>query len=108
MFTRQQHSLDRMTAIWLLPIVAAEVAAASAALIAPHLPAAEGFLLVVLGYILWAYSVPLAMSILVLLFLRLALHKLPQRDMAASAWLALGPIGTGALGLLALGADAPA
>ncbi len=28
--------------------------------------------------------------------------------MAASSWLALGPIGTGALGLLLLGADAPA
>jgi tellurite resistance protein TehA-like permease len=28
--------------------------------------------------------------------------------MAASGWLALGPIGTGALGLLLLGADAPA
>ena len=28
--------------------------------------------------------------------------------MAASSWLALGPIGTGALGLLLLGSDAPA
>jgi tellurite resistance protein TehA-like permease len=40
--------------------------------------------------------------------LRLVLHKLPHRDMAASGWLSLGPIGTGALGLLVLGADAPA
>jgi hypothetical protein len=28
--------------------------------------------------------------------------------MAASSWLALGPIGTGALGMLLLGGDAPA
>ena len=48
------------------------------------------------------------MSILVLLFLRLALHKLPGRDVGVSAWLALGPIGTGALGLVVLGRDAPA
>ena len=47
------------------------------------------------------------MSILVLLVLRLALHKLPHRDMGASAWLALGPVGTGALGLILLGMDAP-
>jgi Voltage-dependent anion channel len=51
---------------------------------------------------------PLAMSILTLLVLRLALHKLPERDMGASAWLALGPIGTGALGLVLLGGEAPA
>ena len=47
------------------------------------------------------------MSILVILALRLIVHKLPHRDMAASSFLALGPIGTGALGLLLLGADAP-
>jgi tellurite resistance protein TehA-like permease len=47
--------------------------------------------------------VPLALSVLVILFLRLALHKLPHRDMAASGWLALGPLGTGALALLLLG-----
>lgn len=108
MFTRQDHALEKLTAVWLLPIVACEVAAASAGLLAPHLAASEGFLVLVLGYVLWASSVPLAMSILVLLFLRLALHKLPPGDMGVSAWLALGPIGTGALGLLLLGGDAPA
>lgn len=107
MFTRQQHSIEKMTAVWLLPIVAAEVAAASGALLAPHLPASEAFAVLILGYVLWAYSVPLALSVLVLLVLRLALHKLPEREMGASAWLALGPIGTGALGLLLLGRNAP-
>lgn len=108
MFTRQEHRVDRLTAVWLLPIVAAEVAAASGALLAPYLPQSEAFAVLVLGYALWAYSVPLAMSILVLLVLRLALHKLPEREMGVSAWLALGPIGTGALGLVLLGeASAP-
>lgn len=103
MFTRQDHSVDKMTAVWLLPIVACEVTAASGAQVLQHLPqaGAVGFLL--LNYALWALSVPLAMSILVILVLRLVLHKLPHRDMAASSWLALGPIGTGALGLLLLG-----
>ena len=107
MFTRQEHSLPKMTAIWLLPVVAAEVAAASGALLATHLPASEAFHVIVAGYALWGFSVPLAMGLLVILLLRLALHKLPERDMAASGWLALGPIGTGALGLLALGGAAP-
>jgi C4-dicarboxylate transporter/malic acid transport protein len=108
MFTRQAHGMERMTAVWLLPIVAAEVTAASAGQLVPHLADPQAAVrMLVLGYALWAYSVPLALSVLVILFLRMALHKLPPRDMAASGCLALGPIGTGALGLLLLGADAP-
>ena len=108
MFTRQNHSIEKMTAVWLLPIVAAEVAAASAGLLVPHLIDPQAALrMLVIGYALWAFSVPLAMSMLVILVLRLVLHKLPHKDMAASGWLSLGPIGTGALGLLLLGADAP-
>jgi C4-dicarboxylate transporter/malic acid transport protein len=108
MFTRQEHTVERMTAVWLLPVVAAEVAAASGALLIPHLGDPElAMRLIIVSYGLWAFSVPLALSILVILLLRLVLHKLPHRDMAASSWLALGPIGTGALGLLLLGQDAP-
>jgi C4-dicarboxylate transporter/malic acid transport protein len=107
MFTRQDHSIDRMTAVWLLPVVAAEVTAASGGLLAPHLADAGSFRILMLSYALWAFSVPIAMSILTILALRLIVHKLPHRDMAASSFLALGPIGTGALGLLLLGGDAP-
>jgi C4-dicarboxylate transporter/malic acid transport protein len=109
MFTRQEHSIDQMTAVWLLPVVAAEVAAASGGLLAPHLVDAHSQLVVlVTSYVLWAFSLPVAFSILTILLLRMALHKLPHENMAASSWLALGPIGTGALGMLLLGADAPA
>ncbi len=109
MFTRQEHSIDQMTAVWLLPVVAAEVAAASGGLLAPHLPDAHGQLVVLTtSYVLWAFSLPVAFSILTILLLRMALHKLPHENMAASSWLALGPIGTGALGMLLLGGEAPA
>ncbi|HEX4713070.1 TDT family transporter [Phenylobacterium sp.] len=109
MFTRQSHSIDQMTAVWLLPVVAAEVAAASGGLLAGHLADAHHQLTVLItSYALWACSVPLAMSILVILVLRMAVHKLPPAGMAASSWLALGPIATGALGLLVLGEAAPA
>ncbi|CAE6689036.1 TDT family transporter [Xanthomonas arboricola] len=109
MFTRQQHSIDQMTAVWLLPVVAAEVAAASGGLLAPQLADTAGqYTVLITSYVLWAYSVPVALSILVILLLRMALHKLPHESMAASSWLSLGPIGTGALGMLVLGADAPA
>lgn len=48
-----------------------------------------------------------AIGVPAILFLRMALHKLPRRDTAASSWLSLGPIGTGALGFLLLGEQAP-
>jgi len=109
MFTRQRHAVEQMTAIWLLPVVAAEVAAVSGGLLAPHLAAPDLQMLVLIAsYALWACSVPLALGVLVILLLRLAVHKLPPASMAASSWLALGPIATGALGLLVLGEAAPA
>ncbi len=107
MFTRQRHALEGMTAVWLLPIVAAEVTASCGGLLAPHLDAAAARTVIGCSYLLWSLSVPLAMGILVILFLRLACHSLPPRAMAVSAWLSLGPIGTGALALLLLGKAAP-
>ncbi len=107
MVVSQKHTLESMTAVWLLPIVACEVAAASGALLAPHMAPDVAANLVLAGYGLWALSVPLAMAILTILFLRLVLHSLPPPELAVSSWLALGPLGTGSLGLLLLGHAAP-
>ncbi len=61
MFTRQEHRIDQMTAVWLLPVVAAEVAAASGGLLAPHLVDAHSQLvMLVTSYVLWAFSLPVA------------------------------------------------
>lgn len=103
MFTVQEEALERMNAIWLLPFVPSEVAAASAAQIAPHVSAGSAQFLVVAGGILWAFSVPLAVTILGILFLRLALYKIPPREVGVSNWLTIGPLGTGALALVLLG-----
>jgi C4-dicarboxylate transporter/malic acid transport protein len=103
MFTEQSHAFERLTAVLLLPIVAPEVAASSAAVLAPHLPLETARLVTGAGYVLWAISVPLAFAVLTLVFFRLVIHKLPHRDLGPSSWLTLGPIGTGALGLLTLG-----
>ena len=109
MFTRQEHRIEKMTAVWLLPVVAAEVAGTSGGLLVPHLSdAGEQFTVLVSGYVLWALSVPVAMCIIAILFMRLALYKLPPGGMAASSWLPLGPLGTGSLGMLVLGTEAPA
>ena len=103
MFTAQEHSVEKMTAAWLLPIVPPEVTAASGGLLAQHLSPALGSTVIYVSYLLWAVSVLLAMGILAILLLRLTLHKLPHQDMAVSAWLPLGPLGTGAMAMITLG-----
>ena len=108
MFSCQDHHLHRMTAVWLLPIVACEVAASSAGLLLQHLAADQHALYILItGYVLWGISVLPAFAILTILMLRLALHQLPEKELAVSSWLALGPIGTAALALLVLGNQAP-
>ncbi|MDG9923161.1 MULTISPECIES: TDT family transporter [unclassified Pseudomonas] len=108
MFTRQSHALEKMTAVWLLPIVAPEVAAGAAGGLAPYLDPVSARLMLTVGFVLWGMSLSLAFSLITLVLLRLALHKLPDTDFAATSWLPLGPLATGCLGLLTMGQDAPA
>ena len=108
MYRHQEHALQQMTAVWLLPIVACEVAASSGGLLLGHLAADTYAVAILLGsYVLWGVSVLPAFAILTILMLRLVLHKLPEKELAVSSWLALGPIGTAALALLVLGHQAP-
>ena len=108
MYRHQEHALQQMTAVWLLPIVACEVAASSGGLLLGHLAADTHAVAILLGsYVLWGISVLPAFAILTILMLRLVLHKLPEKELAVSSWLALGPIGTAALALLVLGHQAP-
>ncbi len=107
MYRHQEHALQQMTAVWLLPIVACEVAASSGGLLLGHLAADTHAVAILLGsYVLWGVSVLPAFAILTILMLRLVLHKLPEKELAVSSWLALGPIGTAALALLVLGHQA--
>ena len=108
MYRHQEHALQQMTAVWLLPIVACEVAASSGGLLLGHLAADTHAVAILLGsYVLWGVSVLPTFAILTILMLRLVLHKLPEKELAVSSWLALGPIGTAALALLVLGHQAP-
>ncbi|MGO3383284.1 MAG: TDT family transporter, partial [Acinetobacter guillouiae] len=108
MFHKQDHQLHTMTAMWLLPIVACEVAATSGGLLLAYMHASQQAVAILFAsYMLWGMSVLPAFGILTILMLRLAVHQLPSKELAITSWLALGPIGTGALALLVLGAQAP-
>ncbi|KAI9747521.1 MAG: Aspartokinase, partial [Chaenotheca gracillima] len=96
--------LSSMTAAWLLPIVATIVAAASGGIVAEVLPNPQYALwTVILSYILWGTGIPLAMTILVIYFQRLTVHKLPAREVIVSVFLPLGPLGQGGFAIMQLG-----
>lgn len=54
-------------------------------------------------YILWGMATPLSMTVLVMYYQRLALHKMPPREVIVSAFLPLGPLGFGGYTILYLG-----
>jgi tellurite resistance protein TehA-like permease len=89
-------SLDRITAAQLLPIAATIVASAVGAEIANILDDPQNALGTIIAcYVLWGIGVPLALTILVIYYQRLAVHKLPPREVIVSSFLPLGPLGFG-------------
>jgi tellurite resistance protein TehA-like permease len=90
------NSLERITAIQLLPIAATIVAAGTGAEVAEILPNPQHALGTITAcYVLWGMGVPLAMMVLVMYYHRLAVHKLPPREVIVSCFLPLGPLGFG-------------
>lgn len=107
MMTAHQTRHETMTAAWLLPIVAPIVAAASGGVVASVLPDPElAIVTIVTSYILWGIGVPLAMVVLTMYFHRLAIHKLPPKEVIVSVFLPLGPMGQGGYGIMQLGIQA--
>jgi len=105
LFAHHLATLEDLNATWLLPIVPAEVTAFQLSLVAPRFDHAAALDLVWFGYVLWASSVPLALSLIAIITLRLITHHLPGAHLATSTWLILGPLGTGAAAIASLGHD---
>jgi tellurite resistance protein TehA-like permease len=106
MYFHETH-LHTMTAAWLLPVVATIVASASGGIVADVLPnPSHALWTLTISYILWGTGVPLAMTIMVIYFQRLAVHKLPPREVIVSVFLPLGPLGQGGFAVMQLGAVA--
>ena len=99
-----QQALHRITAVQLLPIAATIVAAGSGAQVAGVLPNPDNALgTIIASYVMWGMSTPLAMTVLVMYYTRLALHKLPPREIVVSSFLPLGPLGMGGYTIMYLG-----
>ena len=92
-------SLDRITAAQLLPIAATIVAAAVGARVSDILPYDQHALgTLITSYVMWGMSTPLALTVIVMYYQRLAVHKLPAREIIVSCFLPLGPLGFGGFG----------
>lgn len=99
-----QHSLSTITAAQLLPIATTIVAAGTGSDMAAALPHPQYALgTAIASYVMWGMSVPMAFSVLVIYYQRLALHKMPPREVIVSAFLPLGPLGLGGRAIVNLG-----
>ncbi|KAI1614515.1 voltage-dependent anion channel-domain-containing protein [Exophiala viscosa] len=96
--------LSGYTALQLFPIIATVVASASAGVVANVIPRPEQALAtVIVGYVLWGLGVPSALFIMVVYFQRLAIHKLPPREVIVSCFMPIGPLGMGGFAISKLG-----
>ena len=100
MFQMHNHQLDTMTAVWLLPVVPAVVAAASGGLVASTLTIGQAKTTLVLAYVLWGMGMTLGVLIMALYFHRLAIHHIPASEIVVSSMLPIGVTGQGAYGLI--------
>ncbi|KAG1450312.1 hypothetical protein G6F56_008386 [Rhizopus delemar] len=99
----QVHALETMNGTWLLPIVPAIVTAASGGLLSHYLDEPRALVILIISYITMGLGLFLALSIIVIYFYRLAIHKLPPKEAIISSFLPLGPLGQGAYGLIQIG-----
>ncbi|KAI1793468.1 voltage-dependent anion channel, partial [Ganoderma leucocontextum] len=108
MMTRQDHSINKMTATWLLPVVTLIVASSSGGLMShallPHsttialLTSAFSFTMVIIG-------LSFALMMITVYLLRLITSGPPDPTLVLSAFIPLGPLGQGGFSLLVNGQD---
>ncbi|KAI5889727.1 uncharacterized protein SCHCODRAFT_02635448 [Schizophyllum commune H4-8] len=106
MSTAHNHALDKMTAVWLLPVVTLIVASSTGGVIAPSLyaySASHALITVTLSAVIVAIGLTLALMMLVIYLMRLIVHGLPPTATVISVFLPLGPTGQAAFSILTLG-----
>ncbi|KAI1123940.1 voltage-dependent anion channel-domain-containing protein [Nemania abortiva] len=99
-------NLEKMTAGWLLPIVAPIVAAATGSVVASVLDADRALVTILTSYAILGTGLPAALSIIVIYFMRLSTKKLPPTEHMVSTFLPLGPLGQGGFAAQKLGEQA--
>ncbi|CDO69365.1 hypothetical protein BN946_scf184961.g7 [Trametes cinnabarina] len=108
MMVRQDHSIPKMSAVWLLPVVTLIVASSSGGLLSHALlPHSTTIALVTTGFSFTMVIIGLgfALMMITVYLLRLILHGPPDPSLILSAFITLGPLGQGGFSLLVNGQD---
>ncbi|KAL2811574.1 voltage-dependent anion channel [Aspergillus granulosus] len=98
------RSLEMVTAVQLLPLASTIIASGVGAEVAEVLPSRErAIATTIASFVLWGMSMPLAAIVLAIYYQRLAVHKLPAREVIVSCFLPVGPLGFGSYTIMYLG-----
>lgn len=101
-FTRHVQSLDKITAVWFLPVVTTIVCSATGGLVADLLAAPHAKLTLIVCWVLWGTGFGMTFLLMSLYYARQAIYKIPPAQLIVSTFLPLGPCGQGAFALLQL------
>ncbi|KAI1786160.1 voltage-dependent anion channel-domain-containing protein [Ganoderma leucocontextum] len=106
MFTRQKHTLESITATWLLPITPLVTSSATGGILAApllQLSPSKSLVTLVVATVLVIMGLALTFMILTLYFLHLVVHGIPRSGGVVSVYIPLGPLGQGGYSILLLG-----
>jgi C4-dicarboxylate transporter/malic acid transport protein len=96
--------LRSMSGAWLLPACSNVVAAASGSIVASALTNPQHALwTLTASYALWGLGNTFCISLTAIYFYRLAVFNIPPKEVRASIWIPLGPLGEGGFGIMQLG-----
>ncbi|KAG7098528.1 hypothetical protein E1B28_000467 [Marasmius oreades] len=106
MQTAHNHSLERMTAAWLLPVVTLIVASSTGGVLAPALHKynpSSALVTQVFSMFMVIIGLSLSMMLLTVYMMRLIIHGLPRGATVISVFLPLGPMGQAGFSILIAG-----
>ena len=108
-----EQSIDKLTAVWLLPVVPPIVASGVGGNLCSVIPKAAVSPTLIASYVSWGIGVPFSMSLLVLYIHRLTVYnvflflsfliQLPPSEISVSAFLPIGSLGQGGAAIIQLG-----
>ena len=102
LFVSREVDQQKANGAWFIPPVVNIIVPMALLPLVPHVAAADLSTLIVVGFAFWGMGFLLFLLVASLLYDRLVFHPLPAAPLAPSLWIGLGPLGVGALALLAL------
>lgn len=100
--TRHKHSLNAMTGIWLIPIIALTVVGSSGSIMSEMLPVQYAKITIVTSYMMIGCAWCLIFISLTLYYARLVFYKVPPANLIVTVFVPLGPCAQACFGYLRL------